>query len=499
MNKHTDVTRCILVALALLALTTVACSDNPALKVRYQAEKLYEQTERQLAELQIRPDLADASLKQSIADSYGEVFEICLGGLKAVDSARYPVETREMSTLAHQAASRLTQMYYTIDHYDTCVTILNRLLSEVSLYDSDLMVTYVNLGQCLQAAGRWDSALTVYDNAVDRFYPPTSGTQIVGRLFNLPAHVLRVITSINDTASFNQRFPWARDYYQGLIDEYPGTIIVVPSHSNLSQVYQMKADWPKAIEHLTLMVDSAGHTLKRARLEIADIYARELRQFATAVRLYDSLMSDLQPADSNYVPVIKLKKAGAKMDQGRFAEARELLVDVRDNHRRHFTSSPLAQYTLARSFELEGSFNRALAEYKVLLEKYRESDEALSTYLYLAKEFQKQGRHDEAARWYEDAELVYDEMIARRSGTVDETRARLFKSDLFGQQGRWQEAADILTRVYDSYPKATIGQRAIVNAIRIYDQKLSRPAVADSLREALRQSLARAERPSFES
>lgn len=498
MNTHTRTQGRVLVALALLSLA-VACSDNPALEIRYQAEKMYEQTERQLSELQLRPDLADAQTKQAIADSYGEVFDYCLQGLKTVDSTTYPVETREISSLAHQAASRLTQMYYTIDDYDTCVVILNRLLDEVAMYDSDLMITYVNLGQCLQAAGRWDSALVVFDNAVEQFYPPVTGNKIVGRLFNLPVHVLRVVTRLGDTATFNQRFTWAQQYYQKLLQQYPGTIVTVPSHSNLSQIYQMNADWEESIDHLTMMVDSTGATMTRARMEIGDIYARNLRQLGTALNHYDSLLADLKPADSHYIPLIKLKKASVRMDQGRYAQARELLLDVRDNHRMHFVSSPLAQYTLARSFELEGNFNRALAEYKVLLEKYRDSDEALSTYLYLAKQFEQQDRLDEAARWYQDAERVYDELIARGSGTIDEARGMLFKSDLAGQQGRWEETAQTLTRVFDKFPKQAIGQRAMVNAIRVHQQKLNNPQVADSLREVLRQSLARAERPSFDS
>ncbi|MBD3332765.1 tetratricopeptide repeat protein [candidate division GN15 bacterium] len=498
MNTHSRAAGRVLVALALVALA-IACSDNPALEVRYQAEKMYEQTERRLEELRMRPDMGGAQLKQNIADSYGDIFQHCLQGLSEVDSARYPVESREIATLAHQAASRLTQMYYTIDHYDTCVTILSRLLTEVDMYKSDRMITYINLGQCLQAAGQWDSALAVYDNAVDSFYPPISSNKIVGRLFNLPTHVLRVIARLGDSTAFNQRFGWAESYYQRLIDDYPGTIVVTPSHSNLAQIYQMKGDWEKAIEHLAMMKNPAGATLTQARLEIADIYARNLRQLATALNHYDDLMADLQPADSNLIPLIKLKKASVKMDQRKYSEARDILVDVRENHRGAFSSSPLAQYTLARSFELEGNFNRALAEYKILLEKYRESDEALSTYLYLAREFEEQGRHGEATRWYQDAARVYDELIARGSGTIDEARGLLFKSDLAGQQGRWQETAQMLTDVFDKFPKHSLGQRAMVNAIRVHQHKLNNPQIADSLRQVLRRSLARAESPTFES
>ena len=137
-------------------------------------------------------------------------------------------------------------------------------------------------------------------------------------------------------------------------------------------------------------------------------------------------------------------------------------------------------------------------EYNFLIENYRSSDEAMSTLLYLTEYFDRQGRPQEAQRWFQQAERYFEEMAAIGAGTIVEAKALRFKADLYQQKNEWGKAAEILLGLFDKYPHAEIGRQALLKASAMYRQKLNDRAAADSLIEVLKAVIVQVE-PGWES
>ena len=136
--------------------------------------------------------------------------------------------------------------------------------------------------------------------------------------------------------------------------------------------------------------------------------------------------------DREIEPYILFKQGMVLIEQRKFSEARETLQLLSDEHSRFYDSYPRAQLAKARSFDLEGNWDRAFTEYRFLIEHYAGSDEALATYLYLERYFTEQNRPTEAERWYNQGLQTYSQIASREGLTA--ARALTFQADMYRQR-----------------------------------------------------------------
>ncbi|MDH3939315.1 MAG: hypothetical protein OEV68_18510, partial [candidate division Zixibacteria bacterium] len=200
------------------ALTVVSCSDNQAVRLRYEAERLYYQADRQMKIAADAPEHSRMLTMKSAADAYGLSLQFALASLDSISATVHPVEEREVRYLAFQAANRLASLYFQARSFDTCVSILSRLLEKASYDGAAQVTTNLSLGRALQASGRWDSALAVYHTALDSYFPPVDDSgKVVDVLFRLPLHIFQIAQAIGDSAAAREQYEIAREYYKSLI------------------------------------------------------------------------------------------------------------------------------------------------------------------------------------------------------------------------------------------------------------------------------------------
>ena len=475
---------------SLIVIMLGSCTDNKAVRLRYEVEKLYYQAIKQVDDGLggVRPDRPERL--KAAASRFGDVWEFSLNALDSIDSETYPVEHREVEYLAFRAANRLSQLHFSVRHYDTCVVILNRLLVAVPLSNSPLITTMLNLGQALQASGSWDSALVIYDSAIGRFYPPIDDAgQVIHSLLGLPLHIFRVVNVIGDTTSERERFDVAEQYYRNLINQSSLSQVVVPSRISLARLYESSGRWKQVIEELSPLADTTEDNYLDTRIRIADVYATGLKELSHAQSMYEEILDEIESSDTLLRPQVLFKLGIMMLDQNKFADTREILVDIKRNYPSFYAANPLIQLNMARTFDLSGNWSRAETEYKFLIEKYRESYEAMSSFLYLANRLEEQGRIDESDKWRRDAERFYDRMAVRGAGTMMEAKALVHKAELFNQKGDWETSAEVLTELFEKFSKSKHGQKAALKAAAIYRTKLNDPDRADTLMEKLKSSL----------
>jgi tetratricopeptide (TPR) repeat protein len=480
------------IALPLLLLFTlclVSCSDNQAVRLRYEAEKLYYRADRQMKDANLAPDRSRAQVKLEAADAYGKALEFSLEALDSISIERNPVEQREVRYLAYQSANRLASLFFQARRFDTCVTILSGLLAKASYEGAAHVTTTISLGRALQASDQWDSALTVYQAALDYHFPPVDDSgEVIDVLFKLPLHIFQIVRAVGDSGAASIRYRRAEEYYRSIVELDPPSDPAQAAHTALARLYHETAEWRKVIDELRLLEEKAEDPLE-IRINIADIYSRMPNGNDSAVALYQSLLAELQPADSAYRPRLRFKIALMKMEKGRYREARELLIDIKRDYPRFYAGTPLVQFSIARSFELLDRWSRAETEYKYLIEKYRGSEQAMAAYLHLGDQYRKLGREEEAQQRYREAEDYYDEMIERGAGTLIEARALAFKADLYRRWDNYDESARLLVAMFEKFPQTLPGRSSLVKAAGLYRDRLGQPQRADSLMARLRSML----------
>lgn len=486
--------RKVLSTFLLIIVLVLACSDKTAVRLRYDAERMYQSAERSLRDYQLNRANLDRSVLRDIAAEYRELENFCFAARDSIDPETDAVELYQINHLIFQANTRLSQLYFATRQYDTCVSLLSRLIAEVPMDDREYIASNLNLGRALQSNRQWDSAKVVFERLIDYRYPPvdTAG-EVIFDIFNLPLRIYRV-SNLTTPEVADQDLAKAENYYNQLIEEYPNTNIEIAGHSNLGSLYEGRSEWYQAIKHLRELDRLGSEDNTAAKMRIADIYGSRLKESDRAIALYDTLLTMTDPTDSLEYPLLVFKRALVTINKEKYTEALRTLQRLKDDYPSFYARSPVVQLALAQTFEHEGNWDRALSEYTLLIDKYALTDEAMSTHLHIAQHYRDNNQKALADNWFKRAEEYFDNAITRQAGSLVEAKALIFKADMYVRLNQLQPAADMLVELFRKYPNTDQGKRAMIQAIGIYRDDLKQTDVADSLIEDLKASLAEPER-----
>jgi tetratricopeptide (TPR) repeat protein len=466
----------------LAGLLSVSCSDNRAVRLRYEVERKYFLADKLTKAAQIRPELNEPGTNVKIRAAYADLVSFCYASLDSVDKRADSIEYREISQLTYHSAIRLAQYLFASRRFDSSSAVVSKLETTIALPPREASGAKVLMGQALQAMGKLDSAVAVYNSAVSLFIPPLEqGGNVFFTVFNVPAHVASVYAQTGDSAKFRRAFTRAESYYRNLATSAPRSRLAMASWAMLARMYGDVRDGRAAVNALEQLTDSTGAINPEARVTISDIQASQLGDFATALRGYDGVLNSLKGRDTIIRPELIFKKAMVVMEQKKYDESRRMLVELQAKYDAYYSSNPMPQFIKARTFELEGNWQRAETEYKYLIDNYPGTDQAFSTYLYLAEQYAKQGRTLESNKLLEKAEQVYTEAAAKGARTGEEALALSYKAELLRRKADFRNSAAVLTQIFDKFPDTEVGRRALLTAAAVYREKLKEPAVADSL------------------
>ena len=489
------IAKLILIGLVVV-LALAACSDNPAVRVRYEAEKILYRADRLARESSLQQQSPGSSLDDPVYVTYDSTVLFCYDALKQFPASDFPVENRELAAIAYRAANRMVGATYAREHFDSCVALLERMLTNIPLDRLGTVTTYLNLGSALQATDQWDSALTVFNFCLNNFYPPVDDRgEVVINLLNLPTRIYDVYLTIGDTATAMRHSVKAEGYYRKLVADYAGTTVASAGHLNLASLYERLERWDEAVAELAFLSDTGSATETSARLRTASIQASHLDRPDLAIEEYDQILRNLKGRDTLSRPTVMFNKGLVYLHQARYPEARQTLNEVKRRYPRFFERMPTVQFAIARTFELQDNWDRAETEYRFLINNFPTSEQSLSTYLYLIDRFAAQNRTTEADRMEIRAEAVYEDIAADHVGTPAEATALSYKAELLRRRKQWQPAANLLTDIFDRFPTTEVGFRNMVTAAVIYRDNLGQPRKADSLIQELKRRLTTVDEP----
>lgn len=466
----------------------LSCSDNQAARLRYQAEKDFHQAEKRLRDYHTRPGKTEPEIVREIATLYRDLMEFTFLSLDSVEKAGYPQMHRELTFLAFQSSSRLSQLYYSTGQFDSSIAITNRLLSVTKQEPAQFRRTQLNLGRALQASGQWTQAKQVYDELLTNINPPVGeNSEVLNDIFGLPTHIFNVTSYVYGAANAQEEFQQAVQYYQTLAKDYPKTNLSTSAHANLYSLYERTGKWQEALDELNKLHDYESENRTKLLIRMANIYMQGLNNPDEALKIYNKILQTEQ--DSLIYPAVKFKICQLKLRQAKPSEARSLLIKLKDNYPVFYSSTPSPQLAMAQAFEYDGNWNRAEIEYKLLIEKYPGSEQAMATYLHIADYLAKDGRDGESGYWLDQAAIFYDQLIKRKAGTPTEAIAMIFKADLLIRNAQPAEALDLLVELYNKFPGTGTGQRAILQAVRICREELGDDVQAEALLKTLKASM----------
>ncbi|MBN2227108.1 MAG: tetratricopeptide repeat protein [candidate division Zixibacteria bacterium] len=464
------------------------CSKDSAIQHRYHAEKLFHEAEAKLKKASIQAASQDSALRDEIKAGYLKTIAYCWQNLDSVPGEAYPNDRRELETIAFSSVERLSRFYFAEKKYDSAGLLIDQLLTLTQLDGTPLLRTRLNQAHVNMMQGKPVNTINIYHSLLIRFYPPVNNdNQIIMDVINLPLDVIAICRELQNDSLLTAEKISAKDYYERLIDEWPNSALATVAHGNLARLYADEKNYSAAITHLREVKDSIGGTDAEARLLIANLTAGGLKDYPSAMVIYDELITET--TDTLIRPHILMQKAVALYDSKHYVECRATINLIRDEHESYFARNSAPQKYLALAFDKEGDWERAETEYLRLIDQYATSEDAFNAYLVVAEHYEKTGNDKLTDLWYNRANDFYTRMASTYAGTSVEPSAIAFTADVARRRGQWQQAADILVGLYERFPETEIGRKAIINAAGVYTQKLNNKSRGDSLLQILQNSL----------
>ncbi len=127
--------------------------------------------------------------------------------------------------------------------------------------------------------------------------------------------------------------------------------------------------------------------------------------------------------------------------------------------------------------------------FPIIAEKFKESEQAINSLIYLNSHFKAIGRLAESIQWYQQGVKHLTNLASKATGTFLEARAKLGLANLHYNNEEWQKSVDILTEMFTAYPTTQPGRIAGLRAANIFRENLNKPETADSLLNEIKTSL----------
>ena len=139
----------------------------------------------------------------------------------------------------------------------------------------------------------------------------------------------------------------------------------------------------------------------------------------------------------------------------------------------------------AASYELEGRWDSAVAEYSALAAEFPTTMYGLAAPLRIVDMYGEIGETAAGVTALDEAAQIYERVIRDYGGTPAEMAARNYMIQTRLRQESWSDAASLLSETAAQFPDAQAAAGMLLQAADIYMEELDRPDLARELLQAL--------------
>lgn len=270
----------------------------------------------------------------------------------------------------------------------------------------------------------------------------------------------------------------AEKIYGGIIDSAPDSAMVREMRYNLLTVYLEAKRWDDALETVSGMKASytgAGDISSLLFLE-ARIRYDGLGQKERALGIYRRIY-DEHP-ESNEALSSLLYAAGIHRSSGETAEAEKIYRTITDDHGKAVAEAAEATWQLAMIAEERGDWLNASLLYRSLYTNYPSTIQGMEAPLKIANHFRDKGEDAAAEGAYMTASEHYRKLASQQYSTEIRVMAEEYGVRTLSEQGKWEEAADMLIDLVGRFPDYIKFRENYLMAASIYENEVGDPARA---------------------
>ncbi|MFC1809020.1 tetratricopeptide repeat protein [Candidatus Omnitrophota bacterium] len=155
-----------------------------------------------------------------------------------------------------------------------------------------------------------------------------------------------------------------------------------------------------------------------------------------------------------------------------YDKAMEELKKVSLNFARNSKLGSEAQFQVGRIYEVQGKWDEAVSAYKKVHEDYALTQRGLYVPLYIAEQYKKMGKEEEAQEAYANALKKYEKLIGEL-GNITQTAILVnYVALTYASQGMWDPAVEKWEEILLKYPESPLVARTLLILGEMYANQL---------------------------
>lgn len=458
--------RCMVLMAAIAVFGLMQCSnENSQVGDIYLAEKMFYKAGQIEKNISINPAVANAEEFEKAEQIYRRLTHRFSQQAQQVPEVKGIVRT---SWLA------LANLFLLRNQYDEAIGVYQEIIDQATT-DSELQaISQYYIGMSYERLQRLDEAIAAYQRLVQQ-YPPVQGDSLVPNftILQTPIHISRLYRQQGKDAMADQQLEQARRYYQQVSSRWPNTQIAVAAQDQMAASYGEQGQWSMAAEVMNDLIArfATQFELTDIMYRLAKIYEHQLHQPQQALEMYQQI-SNRYPR-SRELGKVNVAIGSIYLDQKKYDLAREKFKHVLSNYTDDEASCLQAQMSIAKTYELENNWHKAVNEYQWVVENFPNSLPALDIPMYIARYYESQQEHELARIAYDKAIKQYTTTVEQYPNSIVAVVAAQNMADIFVKQAQWPKAIETLQRLLTMDLPVPDRVKAYLTLENIYEEKLN--------------------------
>ncbi len=447
-------------------LSLMQCSnENSKVGDIYLAEKMFYKAGQIEKNILINPAIASPEEYENAEQIYRRLIQ------QLNDDKQQMPEVKNIVRTSWLALANLNLLR---NNYDKAIGVYQEIISKATS-DSDLRaIAQYSIGMSYEKLQRLDEAIAAYQRLVQE-YPPVQGDSLLPNftIMQTPIYISRLYRQQGKDAMADQQLEQARRYYQQVTARWPNSPIAVAAQDQLAASYGEQGQWSLAAEVMNDLIANYASQFELIDIiyRLAKVYEHQLNQAPRALEIYQEI-SNRYPR-SRELGKVNVAIGSIYLSQKRYDLAREKFKYVLNNYSDDEASCLQAQMSIAKAYELENNWHKAVNEYQWVVENFPNTLPALDIPMYIARYYESQQEHELARIAYDKAIKQYTTTVEQYPNSMVAVVAAQNMADIFVKQAQWPQAVETLQRLLTMDLPMPDRVKAYLTLENIYEEKLN--------------------------
>ncbi len=453
----------------LLVITLFSCSKKKDIETRFEIEKALNSADRLQEQFSIKSKTLSDNDFQEVLDAYLAVARMVAPPRDNSEVTNASSALRETWDLASKAQTRIANLYMERHNYEEAFNYFKTVADNPATNALQKNAITYYLAVSKEKSKKYVEAAAIYDSLSNGYIAVLKPEKPNLDALDAPLREAEMWYVTGDLDKFNQKMNSARDYYNNLIQKYPSSAIDQAASGKIIASYLKQNRFADAISAMKASKkDSLGNISPSLMIMIADIYSKNLKDYASAESTYKEIIAK-NPGSKVLGPAYMGLSLNLFL-QNRFAEAREKAKELEGLPQASQQNVAEIYYLIALCLDKEGKWELARGQFDQIMATFPGSDKAYESALFVANHYKMRGETTLANKAFKDAEAYIKKYINPEiSNVLMSARAIGYLVKCYLEQNDDKRAIESLKMLHDQFVQTPDGLLSSLKLADIYE------------------------------